>query len=260
MTAAARMLLRGFSELGATDTMCHLGQWPYRLSAFADAGTLREYGRRHGLHAIWVSHLAALFGFDTRTGNEAVLSACACEPLLRPFAVIDPSETGWREELEWAADAGAQGVRVAPGMHHYDVALAAEVIDAAARRDLLVQVIVRLDDARVRHPSSPARDLAVRDLAELVRSRPSSPLHLSGLNLAEATEFSRHLGDDVPPGVRLDMWHLNGPTGVVSDPGAPLGDRRVFGSGFPVQTPEATMLQIASAGLPADRLRAIVTP
>ncbi|MGN7977993.1 hypothetical protein ACTJJ4_10490 [Microbacterium sp. 22195] len=260
MTAASRMLLSSFSELDATDTMCHLGQWPYRLSAAADAGALRTYGKRHGLHAIWVSHLAALFGFDTRTGNEAALAACAGETLLRPFAVIDPSEPGWRQELEWAADAGAEGVRVAPGIHHYDVALVTEVIDACARHDLLVQVIVRLDDARVRHPSSPARDLEVRDLAELVRSLPSSPLHLSGLNLAEATELSRHLGDDIPPGLRLDMWHLNGPTGVVSDPSAPLGDRRVFGSGFPVQTPEATMLQIASAGLPADRLRAIVTP
>ncbi|UNK70758.1 amidohydrolase [Microbacterium sp. H1-D42] len=258
MTAQARMLLSAFSQLEATDTMCHLGQWPYRLSAGSDADGLRVYAARHGLRALWVSHLSALFGFETRTGNEAALAACAGDDLFRFFAVIDPSEAGWREELDWAADAGAHGIRVAPGFHRYPVHLVADLIDAAAEHAIPVQVIARMDDARVRHPLSPAHDLEVRDLAELLRARPVHPLVLSGLNALDWHELSRHLGDDAPASVRLDIWHINGPTGVADgfadDPG-----RWVFGSGYPVQTPEATMLQLMASSLSADDLATITT-
>lgn len=256
MTVESRRLLGRFSELEATDTMCHLGTWPYRLTAMTDADDLRAYAAAHGLRALWVSHLAALFGFDTRTGNEAALAACAGDELFRVFAVIDPSETGWQDELAWAADAGAHGVRVAPGFHHYPVARVSAVFEAAAVRAMPVQVIARMDDARVRHPLSPAHEVEVRDLAELVRTHGAHPLVLSGLNIADWRELSRHLGDDVPPAVRLDLWHVNGPTGVADglDP-----QRWVFGSGFPVQTPEATMLQLMASGLSDEALRTITS-
>ena len=259
MTAEARMLLRAFSELEATDTTCHLGTWPYRLTAGAEVDDLRAYAARHGLQALWVSHLSALFGFDTRTGNAEVLAACAGDGLFRVFAVLDPSESGWQDELAWAADAGAFGVRVAPGFHGYPVALVAEVIDAAAARGMPVQLIARMDDARVRHPLSPARDLEVRDVADLVRARGEHLLVLSGLNDADWRELSRHLADDVPAGVRLDIWHVNGPTGV-ADGFADHPGRWVFGSGYPVQTPEATMLQLMASDLSQDDLRTITTP
>lgn len=258
MTVPARALLDAFAELGATDVTCHLGQWPFRLAAAADSDALRGYAARHGLRRIWVSHLAALFGFDTRTGNEAALAACADDPLFRVMAVVDPREQGWRAELAWAVEAGAGGIRVAPGFHHYPVADLVDVIDACAPRMLPVQLIVRMDDARVRHPRSPARDLALHDVADLVRARPEHPLVLSGLNWGDWQELSRHLGDDVPPSVRLDLWHVNGPTGVADRLAVEPG-RWAFGSGFPVQAPEATMLQLMASDLTREQLGAIAS-
>lgn len=257
MTATARALLDAFADLGAVDTTCHLGQWPYRLSAAADVDRLRAYAEQRGLRRLWVSHLAALFGFDTRTGNETALASCHDDPLFRVFAVIDPRDPGWLGELEWAAGAGARGIRVAPGFHDYPVAELSPVIDACAEHALPLQLLARLDDARVRHPLSPARDLELFRIADLVRSRPDSPLLLSGLNWADWAELRRHLGDAVPPGVRLDLWHVNGPTKVADRLGDDRG-RWVFGSGFPVQTPESTMLQLMASTLPGQALHAIV--
>jgi predicted TIM-barrel fold metal-dependent hydrolase len=205
-----------------------------------------------------VSHLAALFGHDTRTGNEAALASCGDDPLFRVFAVLDARDPGWRGELDWAAEAGAGGIRVAPGFHGYPAADLVPVIDACAERGLPLQLFARLDDARVRHAQSPARDLDVHVLADLVRSRPTSPLLLSGLNWSDWTEFRRHLGDTVPPSIHLDLWHVNGPTHVADRLGDEPG-RWVFGSGFPVQTPEATMLQLTAAALPQGVLRSIVS-
>ena len=258
MTAQAREMLQRFTGLAATDTTCFVGHWPYRLASAADADALRAYAERLGLRTLWVSHLASLFGFDTRTGNEAVLRACADDPLFRVFATLDPREPGWRGELDEATAAGARGVRVAPGFHRYDVDLLVPVLDDCTKRGLPVQVIVRLDDGRVRHPLSPAVDVEVHRLADLVRTHPSAPLLLSGLKHPEWTELHRHLGDRTPASVRLDLWHVNGPTHVADG----FGDdpeRWVFGSGFPVQTPEATALQLAASSLTPDALRAITS-
>ena len=258
MTAQARRMLRAFADLGATDTTCFVGQWPYRLSSAVDADGLRAYADRLGIRTIWVSHLASLFGFDTRTGNEAVLAACAADPLFRVFATIDPRDATWPDELDDAVRAGARGVRVAPGFHRYEVGLVRSVIDACLRHGVPLQLIVRLDDARVRHPLSPAVDPEVHRIADLVRDSPALPLLVSGLNRAEGIELQRHLGDDAPEWLRLDLWHVNGPTHVADT----LGDdpeRWVFGSAFPVQTPEATALQLAASALSRGALRAITS-
>jgi predicted TIM-barrel fold metal-dependent hydrolase len=258
MTVEGRAMLRAFAGLGATDTTCFLGQWPYRLASAADADALHTYADRLGLRSLWVSHLASLFGFDTRTGNEAVLAACADDPLFRVFATIDPRDATWRDELDEAVDAGAQGVRVAPGFHRYDVSAVRPVLEACAERGLPLQLIARLDDARVRHPLSPAWDVEVHRIADLVRESPAHPLLLSGLNRADWIELNRHLGDAAPEWLRLDLWHVNGPTHVADR----LGDdpeRWVFGSGFPVQTPEATALPLAASSLPVEALRAITS-
>jgi len=251
-------MLRAFADLGATDTTCFVGQWPYRLSAAADVEGLHGHADRLGLRSLWVSHLASLFGFDTRTGNEAVLAACADDPLFRVFATIDPRDPSWQDELDDAASAGAVGVRVAPGFHRYEVAEVRQVIDACVERGLALQLIARLDDARVRHPLSPAVDVEVHRIADLVRRSPPHPLLLSGLNRADWLELNRHLGDAAPEWLRLDLWHVNGPTRVADR----LGDdpeRWAFGSAFPVQTPEATALQLAASALSPAALSAITS-
>jgi hypothetical protein len=258
MTAQARRMLRAFADLGATDTTCFLGQWPYRVSAAADADALHTHAERLGLRSMWVSHLASLFGFDTRTGNEAVLAACADDPLFRVFATIDPRDPTWREELDDVVAAGARGVRVAPGFHRYEVTRVHPVLEACADRGLPLQLIARLDDARVRHPLSPAVDLELHRIADLVRASPAHPLLLSGLNRADWIELNRHLGDAAPAWLRLDLWHVNGPTSVADS----LGDdpqRWVFGSAFPVQAPEATALQLVASALPGPAMRAITS-
>ncbi|MFE6996254.1 hypothetical protein ACFVAE_09880 [Microbacterium sp. NPDC057659] len=256
MTARAHELLDGFTRLGAVDTLALLGQWPYRLGAAAAADGLRAHARRLGLQQLWVSHLATLTGFDTRTGNEALRSTCGDDPLFRLFAVVDPGAPEWRRELAWAAREGFTGVRLFPGDHGTSVEALRPVIDEAAALGLTAQIVLRLDDPRVRHPRSPAIDPGIPEVAELVRRAPAHPLVLSGLNRLEWIELGRHLGDDVPSHVLLDLWHVNGPTFVGDTWGDDPG-RWVFGSGFPVQAAEPTALQIAAASITDDARRRI---
>lgn len=254
--APARRLLSSFAEQGAVDVTCHVGQWPFRLEASVDVDGLRAYARTHGLRTIWVSHLAALFGFDTRTGNEACLRACAHDSLFRVFAVLDPTDETWEEELTWALSEGAVGVRIAPGFHGYRLPRAAPLAQACRKRGVPLQVLVRLDDARVRHPRFLLTDPREEEIASFLRVASGTAIVLSGLRWDEWRGVLPHLADAPPDGVLLDLWHVNGPFRVTDA----IGDepyRWVFGSGMPVQAPEPTMLQIAASDLPAAACAAI---
>ena len=251
MSAPAHALLEDFSTYRATDVNCHIGGWPYRLGASASEHDLQRHIDLHGLSSAWVSHLATLFGFDTRTGNEDCLLKCRHTPAMRPMAVINPAEEGWHNELDWATTMGFQGIRVAPGFHRYGPDLLLDVARATASRGLLLQLLVRLDDARVRHPQSPARDVDMETVVALVRSVPDARVLLSGLNWVEWQELRRRLGYEPPSTLLVDVWHMNGPFGIAELLGSDA-ERWVFGSGFPVQAPEPTMLQLAACLLPRE--------
>jgi hypothetical protein len=256
MTQQARALLQDFARFGATDTTCFLGHWPYRLSANADVAILHAYAGRLGLESIWISHLAALFGLDTRSGNEALMQACGEDSLFRVFATINPREPGWERELSWAVDGGVCGVRIAPGFHGYSLVDATEIADACRCFSVPLQILARLDDARVRHPRSHVEDLSIGSICVFALEHGGQPLLLSGLNKTEHDYLRRQFGTEFPPGLLADLWHVNGPLNY----GDALEPKQwVFGSGFPVQTAEATALQLSGSTQPDDALRMMLT-
>ena len=252
----AAAALATFIDLEATDVTCHVGAWPFRLGAAADIDDLRAYAARAGLRRLWVSHLASLFGFDTRAGNAAVLDACAGDRLFAVFAVLDPSESTWREELDWALDRGAAGIRIAPSLRRHPLADAVALARACGERGVPVQLLVRLDDERVRHRMLAGDDPTPEEIAEFVRHTAGTDIVVSGLRWEGWSEVRARLSGDELDRVVLDLWHVNGPFRVF-DALAAEPDRWVFGSGFPVQTPEATMLQLAASDLPAEIRRRI---
>lgn len=253
-------LLDAFREGGAVDTTCFVGAWPSRLTATANGGELTAYADRLGLSGLWVSHLASLFGFDTRTGNESLLDACATDCRLRPFVVLNPTEADWEEELEWAIAQGAKGVRLTPSYHGYRLidGTARRLARTVAKRELPLHLLVRLDDPRVRHPRYVVQDPPVDELAEFLRPvGRGEAVVVSGLNRGEWGELQGHLGGDAE-GVLADLWFVNGPTGVVDEIGREgLHERFCFGSAYPVQTPEATALQLSVADLSQGQRHAI---
>lgn len=253
-------LLHAFREGGAVDTTCFAGAWPSRLAATANGGELTDYADRFGLSALWVSHLASFFGFDTRTGNESLLDVCAADNRLRPFLVVNPAEPGWERELDWARSVGAQGIRLSPGYHCYELNTGPvdELRAAAHEVALPLHVLLRLDDQRVRHPHVQVVESRVDQLADFLRpAGRAADIVVSGLNRGEWGELQGHLGGDAE-GVLADLWFVNGPTGVVDEIGREgLQERFCFGSAYPVQTPEATALQLCVADLSPGQRHAI---
>jgi len=258
----ALAVLSTFREEGATDVTCHLGSWPSRLRTAASVADLRAYAARHGLRSMWVSHLSCLFAFDTRTGNEELLATCGQEDLFEVFAVLNPLERTWRAELGELLGRGAVGVRIAPSHLGHPLAAAVELAHACRERGVPLQVLVRLDDARVRHPRHAGDDPTTHEIAAFLKAARGTRLVISGLRRDEWADVVTHLPgsvlevDSVLEHVVCDLWHVNGPFRV-ADALAADRHRWAFGSGFPVQTPEATILQLAASDLSPEVRRAI---
>lgn len=249
-----------FVRQRAIDATAFIGQWPFRLTSATSVGQLAGYADRYGLAGLCLSHLASLFGFDTRTGNEALFAEAAADPRCWPFAVIDPSEFGWQRELDWAVAEGAKGIRIAPGFHGYRLTdpSVGDLVAATGAVGLPLHVLIRLDDERVRHPRFRVDDPTTVEIAQFLQPAANERrIVVSGVNHWQWTEIDGLLGG-VGPGVLGDLWFVNGPLGVVDTLVAGgAGGRFCFGSGTPVQAAAATALQLAAARIGDDELAAL---
>ncbi|TMV43597.1 hypothetical protein FE783_34965 [Paenibacillus mesophilus] len=246
-------LLEPFAAQRAIDLTAFIGQWPTRLQIRMDTAELSAMADRFGLEGVCVSHIASIFGFDTRSGNEALFKETSDDGRLWPFAILDPTEPGWELELDWAIREGARGVRLVPGYHCYSLLHpeASRFAHAVAAAGLPLHVCVRLEDERLRHPRLQTMAVPYHELAEFIRPHPAVPIVLSGLRYQEWYSISAHLNDgEIADRVLLDMWFTNGPIAAVADIcQSDVSARIGYGSCAPIQTPEATVLQIAAAAI-----------
>jgi uncharacterized protein len=242
-----------FVKQGAVDLTAFVGQWPWRLPVRLDGAALSAHADRLGLSALCVSHIASVFGFDTRSGNEELFELVRTDERLLPFPILNPIvDSG---ELGWLASMGARGIRLVPGYHGCSLGspAVATIADAAADLGIPLQVCARLDDERLRHPRFSAPDVPIHELAELVRRNPRRRLILSGLRSAEWDALRAHLNatDDLS-GVVADLWFVNGPVQVIRQIcAAGQAAHYAYGSGTPIHTAEATALQLATADISA---------
>jgi len=251
--------LDAFVRARPIDVTAFVGQWPWRLQAAATAADLSAYADRLGVTGLCVSHLASVFGYDTRSGNEALLGISAEDERLWPFAIVNPTEDGWEYELDWAVANGVRGVRIVPGYHGYrlDAPQVGSLLQEVAERGLPLHVCATLEDHRMRHPRYLARQVTIFEIAHLLRRAPRLRLILSGVRAHEWAEIEAQLGPEHPTErVLVDLWFTNGPAGVMAAIGARgQAGRFAYGSCVPVQTPEATAFQLATADISeADRI------
>lgn len=248
-----------FAAQRGIDLTAFLGTSPWRLQASHDVADLTRLADRLGLEGLCVSQLASVYGFDTRSGNEVLFEQVSSDDRFWAHAVINPSETGWESEVSWAAKAGARGVRVLPGYHGYRLTdpVMLALIEAVRGLELPLHVSTILDDARVRHPRYVVDRVEMADIADFLRATDGVATVLSGLRTTDWQIVASHLdhGHDTSR-VLVDLWFVNGPTGVIGDLWRQgLGERFAFGTCTPVQAAIATAYQVGAAAISDDQRR-----
>ena len=170
-----RRLLRPILEkkgmkLMIIDVNANLSRWPFRRTPCDELPRLIEKYRKYGVQQAWVGSLDGLFHRDMGGVNLRLAEACRQERRVKlvPFGSVNPMLPDWQEDVRRCAEEyHMPGIRLHPNYHGYklDEPVAAELLDLAAQRGLIVQLAVRMDDIRVQHPLMRIPDVDTKPLA-----------------------------------------------------------------------------------------------
>jgi predicted TIM-barrel fold metal-dependent hydrolase len=232
------------------DVNVTLGRWPFRRVPGDESGTaLAQRLRARGVTQAWVSHFDALLHTDLAAVNARLAEECRREPLWLPFGAVNPTLPEWRDDVRRCHEVHRMpGLRLFPNYHGYTLSqpVAAELLEEAGKRRLLVQVALNMEDERTQHPlvRVPAVDAA--PLADLVRRWPG----LKVIVLNQRPGPPRRVRALIEAGaVFFDISMVEGTGGVAKFAEVAGAERVLFGSHAPLYYWDAASLKIQECGL-----------
>ena len=242
------------------DVNANVSRWPFRRTPCDELPRLAEKLQTHGVQQAWVGSLDGLFHRDLGGVNRRLAEDCRSERRVQlvPFGSVNPRLPDWEEDLRRCAeDHRMPGIRLHPNYHGYrlDEPLFSQLLDLAAGRRLIVQLVVRMDDVRVQHPMMQVSDVDVKPLGELLRTRPNLRLLLLNSQATLRGADLQQLATNDRCGVDMAMQEgVGGVAGLVRT----VGPTQVFfGSHLPLFALESAILKMREAGLDEGQRRAV---
>ncbi|MFO1020901.1 MAG: amidohydrolase family protein [Planctomycetales bacterium] len=243
-----------------TDTNVWLGRYPTRRLPFDDTPTLVARLRENKVTLAWAGSFEMLLHQDMEGVNARLAEECRqhAPNLLLPFGGINPVLPDWEEDVRRCHEVHHMpGIRLTPGLHGYalDNPFVNRLCALASERNLLVQIVVRIDDERTQHPLLKAADVDVKPLIKLLPQYPTLKLMLlNGLHNAGVQAF---LSDPSANRVSFDIATLEGVGGIEKTLKRLTPDRLCFGSHFPFFVWESAKLKLQESALPQPILEQI---
>lgn len=177
------------------DVNITLGQWPTRRVPCDQLDKLIEKLRTHNVTEAWAGHYDGLFHADLTEVNNRLASICSKGTSfikLIPFGSINPAVQSWQTELDRCATVHKmRGIRLHPNYHNYklDHPNFAALLAAAAERNLIVQLAVVMEDARMMHALMRVPPVDISPLEKFVEQTPGLRLVLlNALTTASRTD------------------------------------------------------------------------
>jgi predicted TIM-barrel fold metal-dependent hydrolase len=221
--------------------------------------------RSHRITKAWAGNFEAVLHKQLDLVNRRLAEECQRngEGMLIPIGSVNPAWPDWEEDLRRCHEQyQTAGIRLYPAYHGYtldDPQLAA-LIAAAAKRGLLVQIVLRLEDERVLHGAIAIDNVSVAPLVDVLKKAPQAKVQL--INSAGPL-----LGNNVSALVQqtkvtFDIAATEGNGGVgrlldgknPSYRGAIPIERLLFGSHAPYFPCESALLKLFESPLSRDQL------
>lgn len=233
------------------DVSVNLSRWPFRRLAGDDTAGLVSRLRKRGVTEAWAGSFDALLHRDISGVNARLAADCReHRGFLVPFGSVNPQLPGWQEDLRRIHETYKMtGIRLHPNYHRYTLRdpVAAELLSLAARRGLVVQIVLAMEDDRTQHPLVRVPPVDTAPLENILSTLKGIRLML--LNSGNNTR--------VPSDVYLDFAMREGPYAVQRAVAGTNQDRLVFGSHSPLFYFESAALKMKEAGLTENQIRAI---
>ncbi|HZW32091.1 MAG TPA: amidohydrolase family protein [Isosphaeraceae bacterium] len=243
------------------DVNVWLGHWPFRRLPDDEPAALVRRLKRLGVIEAWAGSFDAMLHHDLAAVNQRLVTACRMHGpgLLRPFGAVNPLLPDWREDLRRCQDDHRMpGIRLHPNYHGYalDHPACAELLGEAARRKLIVQIALKMEDERTLNPllkGLPTTHPA--PLIGLLAREPRPPVVLlNALGNLRGEPLKRLLATG---GIWVDIAMLEGLAGLerlIAQVGA---DHLLFGSHAPFFHAESAHLKLKESALAPEQAEAI---
>ncbi|MCB1235090.1 MAG: amidohydrolase family protein [Verrucomicrobiae bacterium] len=250
-------------EQPTIDVNVYLERWPFRRLPLDDSAALAAKLRESGVTQAWAASFDALLHRDLDAVNDRLAETChekGGASIFVPFGAVNPKLPGWRETLRRCHEVHRmRGIRLHPNYHGYTLADPAfsALLAEAEKRNLTLQIAVRMEDTRTQHPLVAAPDVDAMPLLDLL------PRHKAGVRV-QLLNSLRTLTDPLKIsrlaalGAQFDIAMLEGTAGIER-----LVERKVplaalaFGSYAPFFPIESSLLKLKESTLPAGRTVAI---
>jgi len=258
-TGAAESPPAGGRPWPVVDVNVNLFAWPFRRLPHDTPARLIEKLRGLAVAQAWASSNEAILHRDLAGVNARLAEACAAAPrgLLVPFGSVNPTLPDWRNDLRRCHETHRMpGLRLLPGYHRYtlDDPQFVELLDAAARRGLLVQLAVSLEDVRTQHAGLQTADVDLRPLADALAKTPDVRIVL--LNYKP----SRGVPSDLARSGRVwfDTARVEGTDGIERLMAAVSPERVVLGSHAPFFVAESALIKVYESALDERHIRLLL--
>jgi hypothetical protein len=251
------------------DTNVHVFDWPFRKLKYAEPKKLVAKLRKHHITQAWAGNFEAVLNKQLDAANRRLAEACSAEGggMLKPIGSVNPAWPDWQEDLQRCHEHyQMRGVRLYPAYHGYtlDHLEFVKLLAEAAKRGLLVQIVLRLEDERVHHAALDVGSVNTAPLVDALKRSPDTKVQL--LNAAGTI-----LGNNLPALVRdtkvtFDIAAVegNGGIGRVIDgklltfrTAIPV-DRLLFGSHAPFFPCESALLKLIESPLTLAQLQPLM--
>jgi predicted TIM-barrel fold metal-dependent hydrolase len=251
------------------DCNVHLFDWPFRKLKYAKTDALIAKLRKHRITTAWAGNFEAVLNKQLDQINRRLAEECRShgDGMLIAFGSVNPAWADWDEDLRRCHEQyKMRGIRLYPAYHGYslDHPEFARLIADAAKRGLLVQIVLRLEDERVHHFATNTPAFNVNPLADILKKIPTAQVQL--INSAGPL-----LGNNIATLVRdtkvtFDIAACEGNGGVgrllegknPSYRGAIPIDRLVFGSHAPFFPCESALLKLFESPLNLEQLQKLM--
>ena len=187
------------------DSNVHLFDWPFRKLKYARDRRARSPNSEAPNHAGLGRQLRGRAAKQLDAVNRRLAEECRTQGdgMLIPIGSVNPAWPDWDEDLRRCHEQyRMRGVRLYPAYHGYtlDHPEFTRLLGEAAKRGMLVQIVLRLEDERVHHPAIEFRLSMLRRLSTLLKKIPSGESAIDQLGGTAARQQragagSRYAGD-----------------------------------------------------------------
>jgi predicted TIM-barrel fold metal-dependent hydrolase len=251
------------------DCNVHLFDWPFRKLKYARTEALAARLKQHRITKAWAANFEAVLHTQFDAANRRLAEECRTRGggMFVPIGCVNPGGPDWEEDLRRCHEVHRMpGVRLYPSYHNYKLEDAefARFLAEAAKRKLLVQIALRLEDERVHHPALVIGAVDVGPLVDLMKKLPAAKVQLVN---APGPLLGEHVGPLVrETGVTFDIAAVesNGGVGkliegqVYNYKGAIPAERLVFGSYAPFFPCQCALLKLFESPLTLEQLEKIM--